>query len=471
MSGQSDQQDFDGPVFSPSSEGFPPVCPVCRRPAELVDGAEIYREPEAQTKKYWVCHTCDTRVGCYAGSIRPLGGLANAEVRAARRQAHAAFDPLWCSAKRVRRRQARITAYVWLAKQLGSSVICHIGQMDVETCRRVVELCSNVELTAKLTAVVREFAAENKAACEVGLAAWRRLDYLRSQAVDTVIPAIRSSRLLCDFILPSGFDFERGTYIPLTHKVGLLPAIVAYRSKRIAKKFKYLGSDILRTPINPTLFANGQLIPDALGTPFIDLGATPPAKKNATNIGFVVATMEIDCETRGDFDATLAQLSILEQTEDSPPDALDHWLRQVPEYRGYCVVFSGRRSVHFHFVYSTKHLVCAPYDQDASSRSTFNRIRVSELMHAVHWLYWDHTAAAFSRFFQAGPRPDPALRAITQYRRVPWGMRKLEKPGQLLSLDVGTPVVQLVLSERIHDVGAEFDANEYLAPPQFGMAY
>ena len=41
--------------------------------------------------------------------------------------------------------KARKAAYRWLSKQLGiSAKICHIGMFDVETCKRVVEICESV---------------------------------------------------------------------------------------------------------------------------------------------------------------------------------------------------------------------------------------------------------------------------------------------------------------------------------------
>ncbi len=49
--------------------------------------------------------------------------------------AHAAFDPLWQSGAMKRK-----AAYAWLAEQLGVERV-HIGQCDVDTCRRVVEIC------------------------------------------------------------------------------------------------------------------------------------------------------------------------------------------------------------------------------------------------------------------------------------------------------------------------------------------
>lgn len=122
------------------------MCPYCDREAELVPGIVIYpRRPDLTHKRFWRCKPCDAWVGCHDGTERPLGRLANAELRQAKQEAHAAFDPLW---KRKMERdgcskgKARGAGYKWLADQLGiDRKRCHIGMMDAETCRRVVEVC------------------------------------------------------------------------------------------------------------------------------------------------------------------------------------------------------------------------------------------------------------------------------------------------------------------------------------------
>lgn len=121
-----------------------PICPHCKCHARCVTGNVVYpHRPDLCSINIWVCRNdyCDARVGCHKGSKSPLGTLANAELRAARVEAHAAFDPIWRS-KTVTRRQA----YVWLADALSIDVDdCHIGLFDKATCERVVQLCTEKE--------------------------------------------------------------------------------------------------------------------------------------------------------------------------------------------------------------------------------------------------------------------------------------------------------------------------------------
>lgn len=121
------------------------TCPYCGSEAKLTDSGKIYSRSYGWA---WVCARypqCDSYVGCHPGTAEPLGRLADATLRKAKQEAHTAFDPLWkgrVARDRCSKKQARNSAYRWLAKQLGiSKDDCHIGQFDVETCRRVVEIC------------------------------------------------------------------------------------------------------------------------------------------------------------------------------------------------------------------------------------------------------------------------------------------------------------------------------------------
>lgn len=56
-----------------------------------------------------------------------------------KRQAHAAFDPLWLSTTHMKHN--RIAAYNWLAKRLGiSRDQCQIAEFDADTCKQVVSM-------------------------------------------------------------------------------------------------------------------------------------------------------------------------------------------------------------------------------------------------------------------------------------------------------------------------------------------
>ena len=120
------------------------TCPYCEAAAQLVTGETVYpRRPDLYAKMFYICVPCGAHVGCHDGTTKPLGRLANGELRTAKMAAHAAFDPLWES-----QGMKRKAAYAWLAEQIGiDSKKCHIGWFDVAMCRRVVEVCDKIAAT------------------------------------------------------------------------------------------------------------------------------------------------------------------------------------------------------------------------------------------------------------------------------------------------------------------------------------
>ena len=114
-------------------------CPYCGAPTQLVDSAEIYGHPLGL--KCYICKPCQAWVGCYKGTDRALGRVANKALRRLKHQAHEAFDPIWQEGY-----ITRAAAYEVLstAFQLPKEQT-HIGMFDEELCRKVIRL-SNIIL-------------------------------------------------------------------------------------------------------------------------------------------------------------------------------------------------------------------------------------------------------------------------------------------------------------------------------------
>lgn len=114
-------------------------CPYCGGDAELSTGHKVYpHRPDLASLKIWACFPCDAWVGTHKNSGEPLGRLANAELRMAKRTAHAAFDPLWKSGQMSRKK-----AYALLSEKMGLTPDeTHIGMFDVEQCKTVILLCT-----------------------------------------------------------------------------------------------------------------------------------------------------------------------------------------------------------------------------------------------------------------------------------------------------------------------------------------
>ena len=117
------------------------ICDYCKQDAKLVTGAAIYpHRPDLHSKWFYQCASCAAYVGCHGATKVPLGRLANAELRAAKKAAHAAFDPLWRSGDYTRK-----VAYAWLAGELGIPARqAHIGMFDVAQCQAVVRVFASI---------------------------------------------------------------------------------------------------------------------------------------------------------------------------------------------------------------------------------------------------------------------------------------------------------------------------------------
>lgn len=144
-----DADDADVPTVSQSSIKkvrnplpVPVCCPHCGGNVKLMSNSVIYNGTEYGKWPYtYICWntSCRAYVGCHPGTFIPLGTLATAPIREARKKAKAAFNPLWED-----EHMSRSQAYAWLATQLGlkDKEECHIGWFDVAMCNKVVQVCN-----------------------------------------------------------------------------------------------------------------------------------------------------------------------------------------------------------------------------------------------------------------------------------------------------------------------------------------
>lgn len=114
---------------------IPKVCPFCRSTVSLVNSAKVYHRSYGSI---YLCDSyphCDARVGCHPNSNKPLGTLADRELRQWRSLAHRHFDPLWKSGIF----KSRNAAYKWLARAMGlPPALTHIAMFDKRQCQRAI---------------------------------------------------------------------------------------------------------------------------------------------------------------------------------------------------------------------------------------------------------------------------------------------------------------------------------------------
>ena len=119
-----------------------PLCPYCGKESKEVLGDEIYPGRRATEKSiYYECLPCGAYVGCHKYTDRPLGTLANYELRAIRVKTHKEFDWIWNNPKLTK--MNRTAAYRWLARQLGIAPNdCHIALFTEKECNKVLGIVS-----------------------------------------------------------------------------------------------------------------------------------------------------------------------------------------------------------------------------------------------------------------------------------------------------------------------------------------
>ena len=115
----------------------PQVCPFCRSRVSLIDSAKIFG---CNYGFIYLCDSypnCDARVGCHPGSIKPLGTLADKQLRRWRSLVHRKFDPLWQSGVF----SSHQAAYKWLSKAMRLPLErTHVAMFNIRQCQRAIAL-------------------------------------------------------------------------------------------------------------------------------------------------------------------------------------------------------------------------------------------------------------------------------------------------------------------------------------------
>jgi hypothetical protein len=130
------------------------ICPYCGGKAVFTTSKRVYGGRDYGM--IYLCEPCWAYCGVHEGTAKPLGRLADVELRDWKKKAHAAFDPIWqarigtkssTSGRVMKKAHARGSTYKRLAALLGiEGKDCHIGMFDVDRCKAVVDICASGEL-------------------------------------------------------------------------------------------------------------------------------------------------------------------------------------------------------------------------------------------------------------------------------------------------------------------------------------
>ena len=118
-------------------------CPYCGAPAVCRPASTVYGTGTIDPKGYlYLCSnwpSCDAYVGAHRKDRRPMGTLANGELRHKRILAHRALKKL-----QMDRHMDKWAAYIWLQANLKlDESHAHIGMFSGQMCDQVISLCQS----------------------------------------------------------------------------------------------------------------------------------------------------------------------------------------------------------------------------------------------------------------------------------------------------------------------------------------
>ena len=109
------------------------ICRYCGTQAEWGENKRIYGRNYGKSYMCWLCPNCGASVGCHQNTKRPLGIMANQELKELRMRIHRIIDPWWKSGKMKRR-----VVYKTLSRVLGRQY--HTADLNEEEAKRLLAL-------------------------------------------------------------------------------------------------------------------------------------------------------------------------------------------------------------------------------------------------------------------------------------------------------------------------------------------
>ncbi len=251
------------------------------------------------------------------------------------------------------------------------------------------------------------------------------------------------------------FDVTKGIYIPLGDKVEL--------TNKIQDKFGKVPSppaEGLEDAFPYRYFCNALLIPQKEA-------ANAKPLMRLTNAGFIYITHEIDSEAVEQVDE-IGNWFAGDPEEKTLFYQVHVALKRYMDYRGYCVVFSGRRSFHIHLKFDTKHLLNAPHNETFEQRLVGFQEKAMVLSRAAG-IVWDATGEVITDLLNPPIAGDRKMRSAVQWRPAPFALRRIEtKP--IFGLEVGDCVPQLVIRKSIS--GRKYPgATQYLSDKNLSASH
>lgn len=117
----------------------PKVCPYCDGDVHAVNNSAIYRGQSYGRWPYiYLCEDCRAYVGMHPETNIPLGTLADAVLREARKVSKNLFQTKLMEPPS---NMTRTEAYTWLAARMNITAgNCHFAWFDVKQCEQVISI-------------------------------------------------------------------------------------------------------------------------------------------------------------------------------------------------------------------------------------------------------------------------------------------------------------------------------------------
>jgi hypothetical protein len=157
-------------------------------------------------------------------------------------------------------------------------------------------------------------------------------------------------------------------------------------------------------------------------------------------VGFCIYTLEFD---------TIPLAEQLKAIWDGGIGRTDDILRCFRDYRGYEVMYGGRKSLHFHFIFDLRHW---NHDLAFANNSSYQENWLADFpdryLREAHRDRWAMVRSAFRLGTRIEAEPDESLQNWEQNRRVPLALR-LVQPDHPLGIPAGVYVPQYVLASGV----------------------
>lgn len=178
---------------------------------------------------------------------------------------------------------------------------------------------------------------------------------------------------------------------------------------------------------------------------------------------FQILTFEYDSKALSFFQHQLSWFRIPtngKKAMDAPIGQFVRHLRsRYVDFVGLNVTYSGNKSFHYHFAFST-HVLASRVEDATSLRYGFHKA-------------WETLAADMAGFAPLNipetERPDPAVRFSEHFRRLPGGLR-LAGSNQFFGVPEGTPMPQLTMWESVTTRAAPGAKASVFDPANFTLA-